>query len=901
MIGKETETGRLFHKDTVKSVTRWRKGVRHIWANRRGVLLSLCLTAALTACGEGDTKVAPAINGQVALERAQQYQAGGQYRAALIELRKAQQGNADAVELAVTQGQILLDLGQYRAVVDLLREIEPAKRNKNINSLLLRGMIRAQKLASAERLLEVADDLTIGEQVGARAEIAFLRGQLSQAKRLYEARLDALPDDVDASLGLASVVSAEGNKTEALALVDGVLSDHPKHTIARIARARILIESGDLAQAEDTLSAALIDLPQTDIPRPEKNVILNLLVDLLTKQGRTSEALVYSQSLSDENPQATEMQRRFQEGMDYWEQGDLDSAKVAFEEVYESSPSDTTGTMLGMIAYLQGNHERATDYFRRHTDPETASASVLGVMSRSLAKEGRLDEALAAVQKARKNTPNNTDIQGLEGLLLLASGQKSGEGLVKRSLAKNPEQKDLWIALSRSYVESRSFDDAEKSLASGLQHFPDDFVLQRASIAVELAQKDFKGANKLLQRWMKTSPDNAGLQLLAGNAALVAGDLARAKAAFKQALASADKTHSAEAHAGLIKVYMLEPDLEQAEMQSRALIELDPESDVGYKYLVNAVEAQQKATPERIASMLNRYAQDTQLTTPQLVLAEYYFRHNQQSEALKTLDAARTLAPGAPRIEDMTVAVIYQMARTALLADDLQAAREQALRALKIRGDNLALRQFLVRIELQAKNYDEAEKLITHLKIPPKRQYVVDELWGDLAVSREDYARGETHYIKSWEAQQTDAVAHKLYKLLKKQGKAVMPFLQDWQTRKNSFAAELFIASEFLGRGDYGQAIRRYEGLLVAKPDHLVVLNNLAWSYHKMKDERARALAEKAVGIAGESAPILDTLGVILMADGDYKDAVSVLEQAATLAPDNAEIQGHLKQARAKL
>lgn len=876
-------------------------GMRRVWGKKRAIMLSVCLATILTACGEGEKPEATGIDGKLSLERAQQYQTEGQYRAALIELRKAEQGKADPIALAATQASVLLDLGQYRAVVDLLREIEPAQRTKEINSLLLRAMIRAQKLASAERLLEVADDLTIGEQVGARAEIAFLRGQLVQARRLYEARLDALPDDVDANLGLASVESAEGDKAAALARVEKVLSDHPKHTVARIARARILVESGDLTRAEDTLSAALIDLPQTDIPRPEKNVILNLLVDLLTKQGRTSEALVYSQSLTDDNPQATEIQRRFQEGMEHWEKGDLEAAKAAFEDVYKSSPSDTTGTMLGMIAYLQGNHERSTDYFRRHTDPETASAGVLGVMSRSLAKEGRLDEALAAVQKARKNTPNNTDIQGLEGLLLLASGQKSGEGLVKRSLTKNPKQKDLWIALSRSYAGNREFEDAEKALAAGLEHFPKDFVLQRASVAVQLTQKKYDGANKLLKAWLKADPDNAGLQLLQGNTALVAGDAKAAKDAFERVLKNNDKTHAAAAHAGLISVYMREADFELAEIQSRSLIDFDPESDAGYKYLVTAVEAAKKATPESVARMLNRYAQDTQLTTPLEVLAEYYFRNNKHAQALKTLDEARALAPGSSRLDDMSAAVMYQMARNMMLEKDINSAREQTLKALKIRPDNLTLRQFLVSIELQAEKFDEAEKLITHLKIPPKRQYIVDELWGDLAVAKGDLARGETQYLKSWAAQSTDSVAHKIYQLLKRQGKPTMSFLQDWQAKNNSFAAQLFIAGEFLGRGDYAQAIQRYEKLLAAKPDHAVVLNNLAWSYYKTKDKRARKVAEKAVEIAGEAAPILDTLGVILIAEGEYAQAVEILERAVKLAPDNEEIKGHLKQAKAKI
>jgi tetratricopeptide (TPR) repeat protein len=863
------------------------------------MVATVFLAASLVACGKAE-QAAPAVDGQVSLDRAQQYQAEGQYRAALIELRKAEQNNADPIQLAVTQGQLLYELGQYRAAVDLLREIAPGQRTKEINGLLLRAMIHAQKLASAERLLESVDNLTIGEQVGARAEIAFLRGQLGQARRMYEARLDALPNDIDASLGLASVEAAEGNKEAALARVDRVLAEHPKHTIARIARARILVESGDLARAEDALSSALIDLPQTDIPRPEKNVILNLLIDILTKQGRTSEALVYSRSLSDENQQATEVQRRFQEGMDLWENGELASAKAAFEEVYESSPSDTTGTMLGMIAYLQGNHERASDYFRRHTDPETASAGVLGVMSRSLAKEGRLDEALAAVQKARKNTPNNTDIQGLEGLLLLASGDKSGEPLVKRSLAKNSKQKDLWIALSRSYAGQGEFEDAEKALASGLEQFPNDFILQQARVGVQLTQKDFSGANALLKAWLKADKNNAGLYLLKGQVALIAGDLEVAKAAYKEVLTNADKTHVKAAHGGLISVYMQMPDLEMAEIQSRALIEFDPKSDAGYKYLVNALEAQKKGSADSIARMLNRYALDAQDITPNIVLAEYYFRNNLLEEALQSLEAARELEPGASRITEMTAAVLYQKARKSQSEKSLDKSREYTLEALRLQPENLTLRQFLVRIELQAKNFDEAEKLITHMKTPPKRQYVVDELRGDLAASQGNFARAETHLITAWEANSADTVAHKIYRVLKAQEKPVMAFLQEWKLR-NGPAAQMFIAGEFLARADYAKAIEAYESLLSKQPENAVALNNLAWSYFKMKDKRARSTAEKALAVAGDSAPMLDTLGVILLAEGDYARAVEVLQKAAQLAPDNAEIAEHLKQARAKL
>ncbi|MEJ2670182.1 MAG: hypothetical protein P8077_08050 [Gammaproteobacteria bacterium] len=79
-----------------------------------------------------------------------------------------------------------------------------------------------------------------------------------------------------------------------------------------------------------------------------------------------------------------------------------------------------------------------------------------------------------------------------------------------------------------------------------------------------------------------------------------------------------------------------------------------------------------------------------------------------------------------------------------------------------------------------------------------------------------------------------------------------------------------------------------------------MVLNNLAWAYHKMKDKRAVAVARKAVEIAGDSAPILDTLGVILLAEGKDQEALQLLIKANELAPEAEDIKTHLEQARAQ-
>ena len=72
-------------------------------------------------------------------------------------------------------------------------------------------------------------------------------------------------------------------------------------------------------------------------------------------------------------------------------------------------------------------------------------------------------------------------------------------------------------------------------------------------------------------------------------------------------------------------------------------------------------------------------------------------------------------------------------------------------------------------------------------------------------------------------------------------------------------------------------------------------LNNLAWLYQRQGDlPKARELAERASAIFPRPAHIDDTLGWILLAQGDAEKALTHLGAAYSAAPDNSDIQYHL-------
>ena len=73
------------------------------------------------------------------------------------------------------------------------------------------------------------------------------------------------------------------------------------------------------------------------------------------------------------------------------------------------------------------------------------------------------------------------------------------------------------------------------------------------------------------------------------------------------------------------------------------------------------------------------------------------------------------------------------------------------------------------------------------------------------------------------------------------------------------------------------EAIAQYEALLKLKPNGALDLNNLANLYQSEKDSRAMATAELALRLAPDNPAVQDTLGWILVEQGQLPRALDLL------------------------
>ncbi|MES2466660.1 MAG: tetratricopeptide repeat protein [Verrucomicrobiota bacterium] len=303
-------------------------------------------------------------------------------------------------------------------------------------------------------------------------------------------------------------------------------------------------------------------------------------------------------------------------------------------------------------------------------------------------------------------------------------------------------------------------------------------------------------------------------------------------------------------------------------------------------------------------------------------------------EAIAASDAMEKLLqkrPGQPQAEQLLAAAYQAQGRLDEAAD---VYRGQIARDDKQPGPHFMLGMIL---RQQGKGTGALASLQKAQSLAPKDQTVTFQLI-ELDIERKDFetahrraAEQETHHPGSWTvpflqgkvfsaegkwdeaeksllaslALQPDSLT--IHNLLldgyMKQGRIpeVISRLENYLEQKpKSIPQRMILALLYSQQGQTVKQVSAYERILVDDPNSITALNNLAYLNAGPLNNMAKAqeLATRARTIKPDSAEIADTLGWILFQQKDYPQALSLIEEAATKLPANAEVQYHLGMAR---
>ena len=103
----------------------------------------------------------------------------------------------------------------------------------------------------------------------------------------------------------------------------------------------------------------------------------------------------------------------------------------------------------------------------------------------------------------------------------------------------------------------------------------------------------------------------------------------------------------------------------------------------------------------------------------------------------------------------------------------------------------------------------------------------------------------------------------------------------------------------YLATADAEKAKANLVGFLAASPESVFALNEMAWMlYGEGAYARASFYARAAYDLAADNPAVLDTLGAILLARHQAKEALEVLARADKLLPNHSDISLHLAEAQ---
>ncbi len=258
------------------------------------------------------------------------------------------------------------------------------------------------------------------------------------------------------------------------------------------------------------------------------------------------------------------------------------------------------------------------------------------------------------------------------------------------------------------------------------------------------------------------------------------------------------------------------------------------------------------------------------------LLARVQSTVGEHNNAASTLVRALALQPDSPDLH-------YQLAMVQGVLRQTDKARASLVKALSLKPDHIPASTALALMEQDLGNGPRALEIARAMQRANSQGGLILE--GDILMRQNKPREALAVYQKASGPRTEATLASRIHRAMLGAGDAsaadarIMAWLR---AHDRDLATREYLALSHLQRKQYPQAAAQYEAMLRLQPDHVMHMNNLAWTYQLMGDPRALDLAEKAYRKAPESLTVLDTLGWVLVNRGDIRRGVEMLRKAAS-------------------
>lgn len=657
--------------------------------------------------------------------------------------------------------------------------------------------------------------------------------------RVRLARLLALGNDFESALALANKAGE----------IDDRLVD------VYVTRAIILYRLGDLAGAIRESQMAL------EIDSTNMEALMVLAAERLTRRDTEGALRILERGPAT---QATDIGVQLFKMRIYEQAEDTEQVEGVLRKLTELYPKQQQGFRRQLIRYYikQERHDKAEEELRAlAADPNDreAARSLVGFIQKFKGQKAARDEIIARINAGG---PQTFQYQMLLADFDSAHGDDAASVKLLEELARLASREEALTAkvkLAEIHASRKRIDAAEQVVGDILRRDSGNVDGLRLRAVVRIEQGRLEDAIADVRAALDSQPRSARLMLLLATAYERSGSMELAERQYAQATQASEFDPTIGlSYVGFLRrrgnISRTEEIL--SDLASRRPDNINVLSGLAEVKLMRADWAGAAEVSQRMRRIGNAGAVADQ------VLGLSFSGQNQLDEGIQALQRAYTAEPDIGRMNALVATFI------------------------------------------RAKQYDRAEAFLKSVLSTSPNNAQAYALLGSVHLAKNTPNEAISSFRKAIDVQPKNTVGYQAlanFHVREKNFKEATKYLTaGLEQQPNDFNLRLIYAGVLENEGDFEGAIAEYERLLKNNSASLVIANNLASLLSDRRNDKEsleRAYSLSAILRKTEAPHFKDTVGWIYYLRGDYRNALVLLEDAASSLPALPTVRYHLAMA----